>query len=92
MRVPSPTIGLNTLDTIFGSYTLCPCCRADLRVTQYRDNELYPSGYWTNQSFGNAGGVQSMVARKDNVEQDDIVLWSTYALTHNPRVEDCERR
>lgn len=59
------------------------------RVSQYRDRELFPSGYWTYQSFGNSGGVQSMVARKDNVEQDDIVIWSTYGLTHNPRVEDC---
>lgn len=29
-----------------------------------------------------------MVARKDKVENEDIVIWATFGLTHNPRVED----
>ena len=29
-----------------------------------------------------------MVARNDNVENEDVVVWNVFGLTHNPRVED----
>ncbi|KAG7103825.1 Copper amine oxidase 1 like protein [Verticillium longisporum] len=29
-----------------------------------------------------------MVARNDDLLQQDVVLWSCFGLTHNPRVED----
>lgn len=32
--------------------------------------------------------MRSWIDRKDNVENTDIVLWHTFGLTHNPRVED----
>lgn len=57
-------------------------------VTKYVDGELFPGGFYTNQSSGSAGGLKEWVEREDSVENTDIVLWHTFALTHIPRVED----
>ncbi|RSH94905.1 hypothetical protein EHS25_004711 [Saitozyma podzolica] len=57
-------------------------------VTQHRDGELYAGGRYTNQSYGKAEGIRSWIAQEDNIENDDIVVWHTFGLTHNPRVED----
>ncbi|KAL4750026.1 hypothetical protein BDW72DRAFT_194270 [Aspergillus terricola var. indicus] len=56
-------------------------------VTKYRDGELFAGGEFTNQSK-KSEGVEGWVARNENVEDDDLVLWHTFGLTHNPRVED----
>ncbi|KAJ5612852.1 hypothetical protein N7510_006046 [Penicillium lagena] len=56
-------------------------------VTKYQDDELYAAGEFTNQST-KAEGVETWIQRKDNTENDDVVLWHTFGLTHNPRVED----
>ena len=58
-----------------------------LWVTKYKDDELYAGGRFTLQSTGEVGGVADAVARGDNVEDDDVVVWSVFGLTHNPRVE-----
>lgn len=65
-----------------------PFTQHHIWVTKYKDGELFPGGFYTNQSNGRAGGVGDWVARKDNVENTDLVLWHTFALTHVPRVED----
>lgn len=57
-------------------------------VTKYKDNELYAGGRFTLQSTNEVDGVADAVARKDNVENEDVVVWSVFGLTHNPRVED----
>jgi len=57
-------------------------------VTKYKDNELYAGGPYTLQSYIERGGLQDAVARNDDVLQSDIVVWSVFGLTHNPRVED----
>lgn len=59
-----------------------------LWVTKYKDDELYAGGRFTLQSTKEVDGVADAVARKDNVEDDDVVVWSVFGLTHNPRVED----
>lgn len=58
-----------------------------LWVTKYKDDELYAGGRFTLQSTKEIGGVADAVARGDNVEDEDVVLWSVFGLTHNPRVE-----
>lgn len=60
---------------------------APIWVTKYKDRELFPAGDYTNQSSGGEG-IRSWVARDDNVENTDVVLWHTYTFTHNPRPED----
>ncbi|KAL5361639.1 copper amine oxidase [Aspergillus floccosus] len=56
-------------------------------VTKYQDDELFAAGEFTNQSR-RANGVETWVQRKDNTENEDVVLWHSFGLTHNPRVED----
>ncbi|XP_044715703.1 copper amine oxidase, enzyme domain-containing protein [Hirsutella rhossiliensis] len=34
------------------------------------------------------GGVADAAARKEDILDEDIVVWSVFGLTHNPRVED----
>lgn len=57
-------------------------------VTKHKDGELYAAGRHTLQSTREVGGVADMIARKDNIDNEDIVVWAVFGLTHNPRVED----
>ncbi|KAL2867330.1 putative copper amine oxidase [Aspergillus lucknowensis] len=57
-------------------------------VTKYRDNELYAGGRYTLQSRKEVDGVSDAVKRGDSVTDTDVVVWSTFGITHNPRVED----
>lgn len=59
----------------------------DLWVTQFAENELYPTGDFVNQHAGGAG-LPAFVAQDRNINGADIVLWHTFGLTHFPRVED----
>ena len=57
-------------------------------VTKYRDGHLWASGKWTNQSLEERDGLADYVARQEDVRNQDIVVWRTFGMTHNPRVED----
>lgn len=57
-------------------------------VSKYRDNEFYGGGVWTNQAAKEVGGVSDMVARKEKVRNEDVVLWHSFGLTHATRIED----
>jgi primary-amine oxidase len=57
-------------------------------VTKYKDNELYAGGRYTLQSKDEIGGVSDAVKREDKIDDEDVVVWNTFGLTHNPRVED----
>ncbi|CZT46700.1 related to peroxisomal amine oxidase (copper-containing) [Rhynchosporium secalis] len=57
-------------------------------VTKYRDGELYAGGRYTLQSKDEIGGVSDAVKRNEDVTNTDVVVWSCFGLTHNPRVED----
>lgn len=59
-----------------------------LWVTKYRDGEYFAGGQWTNQSHDEVAGVFDAASRMDNVRGQDLVVWQTYGMTHNPRVED----
>ncbi|KAJ5018477.1 Copper amine oxidase 1 [Colletotrichum sp. SAR 10_99] len=59
-----------------------------LWVTKYKDDELYAGGRYTLQSMIEEEGVSDAAARCEDVLQNDIVIWSVFGLTHNPRVED----
>lgn len=50
-------------------------------VTKYKDDELYAGGRFTLQSTDEVDGVADAVARKDNVENEDVVVWSVFGLT-----------
>lgn len=57
-------------------------------VTKYRDGEFWAGGKWTNQSLIDKDGIVDAAARNEDVRDKDVVLWCTYGMTHNPRVED----
>ncbi|KAK8843494.1 hypothetical protein IAR55_007154 [Kwoniella newhampshirensis] len=65
-----------------------PFTQHHIWVTKYADDEVFCAGQYTNQSYGKAGGVKEWTERGDNVENEDLVLWHTFGLTHVPRVED----
>ena len=50
-------------------------------VTKYKDGELWAGGEFTNQSQKEVNGVADAVARNDNVENDDVVVWNVFGLT-----------
>ncbi len=56
-------------------------------VTQYDARELYAAGDYPNQ---NAGGddLPKYIQKNRNIENDDIVVWHTFGVTHNVRLED----
>ncbi|POH75283.1 primary-amine oxidase [Arthrobacter glacialis] len=59
----------------------------DLWVTQFAQEERYPTGDFVNQHSGGAG-LPSFIAADRDLDGQDIVLWHTFGLTHFPRVED----
>jgi primary-amine oxidase len=50
-------------------------------VTKYKDGELWAGGEFTNQSQKEVNGVADAVARNENVENDDVVVWNVFGLT-----------
>ncbi|KAI1622411.1 copper amine oxidase 1 [Exophiala viscosa] len=57
-------------------------------VTKHQDGELFAAGRYTLQSQNEIGGVADAVKRNDHIEDEDVVVWNVFGLTHNPRVED----
>ncbi|KAL3453207.1 copper amine oxidase [Aspergillus insuetus] len=57
-------------------------------VTKHKDGELYAGGRYTLQSQKEVEGVSDAVKRGDAVSDTDVVVWSTFGITHNPRIED----
>ncbi|KAF7548705.1 hypothetical protein G7Z17_g6883 [Cylindrodendrum hubeiense] len=56
-------------------------------VTKYRDDELWASGEFTNQSRDDTG-IAIWSERDEPVENEDVVLWHSFGLTHVTRPED----
>ncbi|KAK5707422.1 hypothetical protein LTR17_020715 [Elasticomyces elasticus] len=56
-------------------------------VTRFRENELFAGGQYTNQNKQSTG-VRKWSARKDSVQDEDIVVWVQFGLQHVPRCED----
>jgi primary-amine oxidase len=59
----------------------------NIYVTRHQDRELYAGGWYTNQSRGGTG-VRAWADRKDNVKDEDIVVWVQFGINHVPRIED----
>lgn len=55
-------------------------------VTRYRDDELWAAGEFTNQSREDSG-LAYYSERDENVENEDVVLWHSFGLTHITRPE-----
>ncbi|XP_021960522.1 copper amine oxidase 1 [Folsomia candida] len=57
----------------------------DVWVTTYQDDQLFPGGFYLNES-----GLPAWVANTPtaSIENVDVVIWHNFGLTHIPRVED----
>ena len=55
-------------------------------VTKYNDGELWAAGEFTNQSRDDFG-MAVWANRKESVENEDVVLWHTFGVTHITRPE-----
>ncbi len=60
---------------------------AHVWATPYDPSELYAGGEYPNQSTG-GGGLVKWTAADRNIDGQDVVLWYTVGITHNPRPED----
>ena len=58
-----------------------------LWVSQYHEDEKYPTGDFANQHPGGAG-LPAWTAADRSVDGEEIVVWHSFGLTHFPRVED----
>jgi primary-amine oxidase len=58
-----------------------------LWVTPYRAEERYAGGDYPNQSHGGDGLVKWTAANR-SLDNQDLVVWYTTGITHNPRPED----
>ena len=58
-----------------------------LWVSQYHEDERYPTGDFPNQHPGHSG-LPGWTAADRNVDGEDIVLWHSFGLTHFPRIAD----
>lgn len=61
--------------------------RHHLWGTRYRDSELYASGDYPNQSTVSTG-LPGYSQNDESLENQDLVLWYTCGVTHNPRPEE----
>jgi primary-amine oxidase len=59
----------------------------NLWVTQYAQTERFPSGEYANLNPGNHG-IAEWVAQDRSIEDEDIVVWHAFGMTHFPRPED----
>ncbi|KAK5704182.1 hypothetical protein LTR97_003195 [Elasticomyces elasticus] len=59
----------------------------NIYAVKYRENELYAGGKYTNQSRGGTG-VRSWANRKDNIVDEDLVVFVQFGINHIPRIED----
>ncbi|KAL3460032.1 copper amine oxidase [Aspergillus heterothallicus] len=66
-------------------------CSSPIWVTKHKDRQLFPASDYTNQPLG-ATGIKSWLdevpGKRENVRNDDIVIWHPFGSTHNPRTED----
>ncbi|KAI9015690.1 copper amine oxidase [Phycomyces nitens] len=58
-----------------------------LWVTPYNEKQIFAGGFYCNQSDGD-DNVEHWVKDVQNIQNEDIVLWFTFGVTHLPRVED----
>lgn len=56
-------------------------------MTRHKDDQLFAGGHYINQSKGD-DGIIKWVEENENVENEDIIVWHSFGVTHIPRVED----
>ncbi|KAI7859415.1 copper amine oxidase [Circinella umbellata] len=65
-----------------------PFAKKGLWVTPYNEDQMFAGGFYCNQSDGSDNLEAWANRERQNVQNTDIVVWLTFAVTHLPRVED----
>ncbi|CAI0450864.1 unnamed protein product [Linum tenue] len=60
----------------------------NLWVTAYAAGEMFPGGEFPNQNPRVGEGLATWVKQDRQLEEEDIVLWYVFGVTHVPRLED----
>lgn len=58
-----------------------------LWVTQYREEEQYPEGKYSNRSTKDTG-LGEFISNDENIKNKDLVVWMTTGTTHVARAEE----
>lgn len=60
-----------------------------LWITRHDENQLWPAGKYVAQQRGTSNdSISRWIEPKDNTEDEDIVVWVTFGVTHIPRPEE----
>lgn len=59
-----------------------------LWVTPYSEKEKFPSGFYVLNKGSATNGINQWVKEEKNIENEDVVLWHVFGMTHCPRIED----
>ena len=86
-KIQAPAFQKILSDTDSFNYKRAEFASHNIYVTKYRDGELYAGGQYTNQSRGGTG-VRSWADRKDDVKDEDLVVFVQFGINHVPRIED----
>ncbi|KAM3413903.1 Amine oxidase [Cercospora zeina] len=86
-KIHAPPFQKILADTDSFNYKRAEFSDHNIYATKYRDDELYAGGKYTNQSRGGTG-VRSWADRKDNIVDEDLVLFVQFGINHLPRIED----
>ncbi|KAM0537259.1 hypothetical protein ACHAP6_006137 [Verticillium nonalfalfae] len=64
--------------------------RHAVHVTKYRDDQLWPAGRHVPQTSGEPSrGIPEWIGDgTESIEDEDVVLWHTFGVTHIPAPED----
>lgn len=87
-KITPPPSQLLLADPASVQYKRATFATRHLWATKYKDDEFYAGGRYPLQSRVEVGGVTDAAARSEDILDEDIVLWSCFGLTHNPRSED----
>ncbi|KAI7537519.1 putative copper amine oxidase [Hortaea werneckii] len=86
-KIHAPPFQKIISDTESFNYKRAEFSDRNIYAVKYRDGELFAGGKYTNQSRGGTG-VRSWANRKENIVDDDLVVFVQFGINHIPRIED----
>jgi primary-amine oxidase len=57
-------------------------------ATRYKPGEWFAAGSYPNQSTGGGDGLPRWIADDEPLDNQDVVVWYTFGITHIPRPEE----
>lgn len=83
-KIHAPPFQKGLSDTQSFNYKRAEFADRSIYAVKHRDGELYAGGKYTNQSRGGTG-VRSWAERKENIVDDDLVLFVQFGINHVSR-------